>query len=161
MYCVCIYYICVSAESAFVRTTTKHFNYITRPVTLHRTSCVFCTRHVWKSLVLQRQHVDTVGCGTFFFNSWLIGMFVFDILQIPGGCIQICSGCTAPNCTPWLRACLHNRPTDCLRTDSLLVTIRTKFHMPVFPSVIDLLSLWNRKLSLCFMQPQFRSLFRK
>jgi len=60
-------------------------------------------------------------------------MFVFDILQIPGGCIQICSGCIASTCTPWLRACLHNRLTDCLRTDSLLVILRTKSHMPVLP----------------------------
>jgi hypothetical protein len=27
-------------------------------------------------------------------------MLVFDILQIPSECIQICSGCIAPTCTP-------------------------------------------------------------
>ena len=43
--------------------------------------------------VQQRQHVDAVGCGTFF--SGLISMFVFDILQIPSGCNQIYSGCIA------------------------------------------------------------------
>jgi len=30
----------------------------------------------------------------------LISMFVFDILQIPGGCRQIFSGCSVPTCTP-------------------------------------------------------------
>jgi hypothetical protein len=67
-----------------------------------------------------------------FFCGWLISMFVFDILHIPSGCIQICSGCIAPTCTPWLRACLHNRLTGCLRTDSLLVILRNKSPMLVF-----------------------------
>jgi hypothetical protein len=45
------------------------------------------------SAVQQRQHVDAVGCGTF--SSGLISKFVFDILQIPNGCIQIYNGCIA------------------------------------------------------------------
>jgi hypothetical protein len=42
--------------------------------------------------------VDAVECRTFF--SRLISIFVFDILQIPRWCIQICSGRIAPTCTP-------------------------------------------------------------
>jgi hypothetical protein len=34
--------------------------------------------------------------------SGLIGMFVFHILHIPTGCIQIYSGSTALTCSPWL-----------------------------------------------------------
>jgi hypothetical protein len=46
----------------------------------------------------QRQNLDAVGCRTIF--SGLLSMFVFDILQIPDECIQICSGCKAlpPGC---------------------------------------------------------------
>jgi hypothetical protein len=36
-----------------------------------------------------QRHVDAVGCHTFLI--WLIGMFVFDILQIPSGCIHLYS----------------------------------------------------------------------
>lgn len=42
--------------------------------------------------------MDVVGCLTFLI--WLIKMFVFDVLQTPTGCIQICSGCTETTCTP-------------------------------------------------------------
>jgi len=42
--------------------------------------------------------VGPVGCRTF--CSVLIGKFVFDILQIPSGCIQICSGRITPTCIP-------------------------------------------------------------
>ena len=42
------------------------------------------------------RHVDAVGCHKFLI--WLTGKFVFDILQIPSGCIQICKGLTAPPC---------------------------------------------------------------
>jgi len=31
-----------------------------------------------------------------------IVMFVFHILRIPTGCVQICSGSTALTCSPWL-----------------------------------------------------------
>jgi hypothetical protein len=44
-------------------------------------------------LVRQRQHVDAVGCGTFF--GGLICMFFADILRAPSGCNQIGSGCIA------------------------------------------------------------------
>jgi hypothetical protein len=51
------------------------------------------------AMTVQRgQHVPVVGCRTFF--SRPISMFVFDILQIPSGCIQICSGSSASICTP-------------------------------------------------------------
>jgi len=49
--------------------------------------------------VQQKRHVDAVGCGTFFFSS-LVSMFASDILQIPSGNIQICSGLSASTCTP-------------------------------------------------------------
>jgi len=52
--------------------------------------------------VQQRQHVDAVGCRTFF--SGIISMSVLDILGIPSGENHICSGCSTPNCTPCLRA---------------------------------------------------------
>jgi hypothetical protein len=48
--------------------------------------------------VERRKHVDAVGCRTFY--DGLIDMFVFDILLIPSGGIQICSGVIAPTCTP-------------------------------------------------------------
>jgi hypothetical protein len=48
--------------------------------------------------VQQRNHVKAVGRRTFF--VWLIGMFVFEILLISSGCIQICSGLIAPTCIP-------------------------------------------------------------
>jgi hypothetical protein len=43
----------------------------------------------------------TMHSSTFSNVSSRPAMFVFDILQIPRGCLQICSGCTAPNCTPF------------------------------------------------------------
>jgi len=60
------------------------------------------------TVVQQRQYVDAVGCRTY--SSGLISMFVVDILQIPAGCIQICSGYI---CTPLaigLRAAEINLP---------------------------------------------------
>ena len=44
------------------------------------------------------KHVEAVGCRTCF--EGMIDMFVFYILLIPGGGIQICSGVIAPTCTP-------------------------------------------------------------
>jgi hypothetical protein len=38
-------------------------------------------------MVQHRQYVNAVGIPTFF--SGLIGMFVFDVLQIPSGCRKI------------------------------------------------------------------------
>jgi hypothetical protein len=38
--------------------------------------------------------------------SRLINMLVFNILQIPSGCIHSCSVCVAPICSPWLQVCL-------------------------------------------------------
>lgn len=36
----------------------------------------------------------------------LISKFVFDILQNPNGCIQICCECIAPLCINWVSPCL-------------------------------------------------------
>jgi hypothetical protein len=41
--------------------------------------------------------VDEVGCHTSFVSR-LISIFVFDILQIAGGCIYMCSMCILPTC---------------------------------------------------------------
>ena len=49
-------------------------------------------------LVERRKHMEAVACRTFY--DGLIDMFVFDILLIPSGGIQICSGVIAPTCTP-------------------------------------------------------------
>jgi len=50
--------------------------------------------------VQHRQHGEAVGCATFF--SGLISRYVFDILQIPSWCSQICSGWIA---LLWQRDC--------------------------------------------------------
>jgi hypothetical protein len=77
-----------------------------RSVTLQKASClyIFLNELYPTTLVQQRQNVDAVRCRTFF--SWLINIFVFDILQVPGECIQICSGCIALTCKPCLCAYL-------------------------------------------------------
>ena len=49
-------------------------------------------------MVEHRKRVEAVGCRTFY--DGLIDMFVFGILLIPSGGIQICSGVIAPTCTP-------------------------------------------------------------
>ena len=51
-----------------------------------------------------RGNVDPVGCFMFF--SGLISMFIFDVLWIPSGCIQIYSGCIAPVAPPSLWGCI-------------------------------------------------------
>jgi hypothetical protein len=50
------------------------------------------------TVVEHRTHVEAVGCRTFY--DGLIDMFVFDILLIPSGGIQIYSGIIVPTCTP-------------------------------------------------------------
>jgi hypothetical protein len=40
----------------------------------------------------------------FFFYSGLINKFVFDTLQIPGGCSHICRRCSSPTCTSLVAA---------------------------------------------------------
>ena len=89
-------------KSAFLRVIKSTLHYIMRPTTLHKTSCILATlifeNDSFPSTALQhRQHVYMVGCHVSF--GGLISMFVFDILQIPSGCIQICRGCTALRCT--------------------------------------------------------------
>jgi hypothetical protein len=50
-------------------------------------------------VVQQRQHMDAVGYRVSRAFCRLISMFVFVNLQIPNGCIQNYSGCTAAICT--------------------------------------------------------------
>jgi hypothetical protein len=47
--------------------------------------------------VQKKQNLDEAGCHVF---GGLISTFVFDMLQIPSQCIQICDGCIAPTYTP-------------------------------------------------------------
>jgi len=49
---------------------------------------IFESRLFQAMAVQQRQHVYAVGCLTCY--GRLIDIFVFDILQIPSGCKQIC-----------------------------------------------------------------------
>jgi hypothetical protein len=51
--------------------------------------------------VQQKKHGDAAVYRPFF--SGLISMFVFDILQTPSSCIQICSKSLYPHAPPWLR----------------------------------------------------------
>jgi len=37
--------------------------------------------------------------AAWFFYSGLVDKFVFDSLQIPGGCSHICRRCSSPTCT--------------------------------------------------------------
>jgi len=82
-----------------------HFNYTRLSTALHKTRCLYTT-HIFENDLLpttavqQRQHVDEAGCHFF----WRVHQYVLDILRIPGRCIHICRGCSAPNCTLWLRA---------------------------------------------------------
>jgi hypothetical protein len=55
-------------------------------------------------LARQRQHVDAVGCRTFF--GGLICMFVVDILQVPSGCNRLVVGAVHALGSPRLRVCL-------------------------------------------------------
>jgi hypothetical protein len=72
---------------------------------------VYCTYiHFWK-LIVSNHGVSTEapsGCGRVsHVFSGMISTFVFDVLRIPSGCIQICSGWIAPTCTPCLWACFQ------------------------------------------------------
>ena len=75
----------------------------------YRTRLENCTKHLTYKYVFEnklfpttefqlRQHVGAVGCRTSF--SGPISKFVYDILQITSGSIQICGGCTERTCTP-------------------------------------------------------------
>jgi hypothetical protein len=77
---------------------TQHFNYTVRSITLQKhlaSTYIFEHELFPTAAVQQRQHVDALGCRTIF--SGLSSRSVFDILQIPSGCI-------AHTCTPWLGA---------------------------------------------------------
>ena len=84
MLCIYIlYYVGISAKGAFVTTTKQHGNYIKHSVTLHKTSCIYIYIYIIENELFtttvneERQHVDQVGCRTFF--SGLIIMFVSGI----------------------------------------------------------------------------------
>jgi hypothetical protein len=102
---VCMFLLCIylynRKKTPFSGPQKQHFKYITRSVTLHKTSRIYMhSTYIFENeffpttAVQQRQHVNAAGCGTFF--SDLINVFVFDILQIRSGCTQIFSGCTTP-----------------------------------------------------------------
>ena len=66
--------------------------------------------------VQQRQHVDAVGCLTYY--GGLIDIFVFDILQIPSGFKEIC--CTFGGA----EGLFHSEPQHCMQvTDHLHSTV--------------------------------------
>jgi len=94
------YYVCMGVKNAFVR-TTKSAIYLQNA--LYKIALNISPIHTFFKIngfeirLFKRQHVDGVGCLTLF--SGLVSMFVFDILQIPSGCIRICRRCIAPNCT--------------------------------------------------------------
>jgi hypothetical protein len=94
------YYVCISVKNAFFR-TTKSAIYV--QIALYKIAYnissihTFFQMNVFELRLFKRQHVDRVGCRAPL--SGLINMFVFNILQIPGGCIRICRRCIAPNCT--------------------------------------------------------------
>ena len=81
LYIYILYYVGISAKGAFVTTTKQHGNYIKHYVTLHKTSCIYIyiiENELFTITVNEeRQHVDQVGCRTFF--SGLIIMFVSGI----------------------------------------------------------------------------------
>ena len=67
-------------------TQNQHFNYVT--LSVNSTERLAHTHDICPTTALQqRQHVATVGCCKPFSGL----LFFFDILQIPSGCIQICS----------------------------------------------------------------------
>ena len=86
-------------KNAFVR-TTKSALYLLNA--LYKIACnispvhTFFKMNVFELRLFKRQHVVWVGC--LILLSGLISMLVFNILQIPSGCIRICRRCIAPNC---------------------------------------------------------------
>jgi hypothetical protein len=108
---VYINYVCKSIKKAPLSgPQNQRFNCIMHFTTLYKTSFTYIhfENELFPTMAgQQRQHVDAIGCRTSF--SGLISMFVFDILQIPGGCIQICRRFIAAPLhppPPWLRAWL-------------------------------------------------------
>ena len=105
LYCICaaayvyiyIYDVCAIVKSAFVRTTKSTLGL--HDCTIHLANIyIFENELLPTTAVHLGQHLAVVRCRAFF--SWMISIFVFDILQIPSGCIKFCSGRTAPTCTP-------------------------------------------------------------
>ena len=84
-------------------TQNQHFDHVRCATTLHGTSFMYEYTHFWRRVVPNHGGWTGVarGLGTVsLVYSGLITIFVFDILQIPSGCIQ----CGANTCTPLLRA---------------------------------------------------------
>jgi hypothetical protein len=99
-----------------------------RSVTLHKTSCISIYFFKWVFFnggSTKKQLVDASGCRTFL--SGLIGMSVFDILQIPSGSVHICSA--------WIAPCYKPPPPP----------LRASAERNV--SVVKILQQYSRKLS--------------
>jgi hypothetical protein len=80
---------------------TSLFLYMSQMLGQKRENRITCTNVFQLFLstsVQQRLHVVAVGCRILF--SGLLGMLIFDILQIPNGCSHISSGYNAHTCTP-------------------------------------------------------------
>jgi hypothetical protein len=127
-------------QRAFVRTTKS-------TLWLHNAQYNTATKHLAQAYIFeyelypttavqQTQHVDAVGCPTF--SSGLISMFVFDILQIPSRCIQICSGFIAPTCSPLAMDLLNLPPPPHMKPP---VAIRYDFQW--IPQLVR--KLWRKK----------------
>jgi len=100
IHAVCI--LCIHKHNKRLYRNHKTNPLVTQCVmTLHKTSRMYIhfeNQLLRTTAVQQRQHVGAAGCRAFF--SGLIGIFVFDVLQIPCTPIQICNEGSAPTCTP-------------------------------------------------------------
>jgi len=96
------------------KTNTLITKYTIQHCTKHLEYTYFENDLIPTSVIQQRQHVD--GRERRISFGRVTNMFVFDILQIPGRCIQIfVRGAFHPLATPWLRAwCVlwyyHSKP---------------------------------------------------
>jgi len=74
-----------------------------RSITMHKSYCtpIHSLQLLPTTAVQHRQQVEAVGCRMFV--SGPISTFVFGVLQIPSGCIQIFSGSMHPTAPPGYR----------------------------------------------------------
>jgi hypothetical protein len=89
---VCTYYESRSAEKRLCQGHTINALISKHTLTPHKIARIYI--HFWKCVfvfpsmaVQQRQYVNAVGCGALL-AGWSVCLSVFDILQIPSGCIQ-------------------------------------------------------------------------
>jgi hypothetical protein len=83
------------------RPQNQHLNYIMRCITLQQNIVhihTFLKVSYFQPWRFNRDNTQ-LRYGIARFYSRLISVFVFDILQIPSGCIQVCGGCVALICT--------------------------------------------------------------